>query len=263
MNILAFGDIIGKPGRSALSEVLPELRSEFQADLVIVNGENSDNGSGITLKILEEYIHKLEIDVITMGNHWSSKREVFDFMNRYEQLILPGNMSNVPNHMKGLYIGTTRSGFRYAVTNLIGQAFMNDGNKSPFEMAENLLSYVPAAVRVRILDIHAETSSEKQALGHFLAGRVSLVYGTHTHTPTADCRIIRNHTGFVTDLGMTGPYDSVIGIEKDAAIRRFLTGEKRGWDTAKKGNEVHGIFVKVDHETGQCLAISRFHRILT
>ncbi len=263
MKILAFGDIIGKPGRSALAEVLPELRKEFQPDLVIVNGENSDNGSGITLKIFEEYIHKLEIDVVTMGNHWPTKREVFDFMNRYEQLVLPGNMSNVPDHMKGLYIGTTRSGYRYAVTNLIGRAFMNEGNKCPFDTAEKLLSYVPAAVRVRILDFHAETSSEKQALAHFLAGRVSLVYGTHTHTPTADCRMIKNHTGFVTDIGMTGPYDSVIGIDKDAAIRRFLTGEKRGWDTAKKGIEVHGILVTVDHETGQCLSISRFQRSIT
>ena len=263
MKILALGDVIGRPGRQALEFFLSSLREEYSPDLIIVNGENSAGGAGMTLAIFEELSHKLGIDVITMGNHWMDKKEIYNFVHKHENIVLPGNMGNVSDPRKGLFIGTTKTGHRYAVANLIGRVFMVDGNKNPFDYADMLFSYVPASVRVRILDFHAETSSEKQALGQYLAGRVSLVYGTHTHTPTADHRILKNHTGFVTDVGMTGPYDSVIGIDTEASLRRFLKGEKKGWGPAKNDIQLHAILTEMDSATGQCLKIERIRRDLT
>jgi len=262
MKILALGDVIGRPGRQALESFLPSLKAEFSPDLILANGENSAGGAGMTLSVFEEMTLKLGVDVITMGNHWMDKKEIYNFVHKHENIVLPGNMGNVADPRKGLFIGTTKTGMRYAVANLIGRVFMVDGNKNPFDFADLLFSYVPANVRVRILDFHAETSSEKQALAQYLAGRVSFVYGTHTHTPTADHRILKNHTGFVTDLGMTGPYDSVIGIDTEASLRRFLKGEKKGWGPAKNDIQLHGILSEIDEATGQCLKIERISRYL-
>ena len=260
MKILAIGDIVGRPGRDGLETFLPNLIEEFAPDLILGNGENSAGGFGLTKKVFDELTQKIGLDVVTMGNHWMDKKEIYSFMNQYENLILPGNMKNVDDHRKGLFIGTTKTGQRFATINLIGRVFMNEGNSCPFDMADRLLSYIPASVRVRIVDFHAEATSEKQALAHYLAGKVSFFYGTHTHTPTADERVLARHTGFVTDLGMTGPYDSVIGINKEASIRRFMHGEKKAWAPAKDDVQLHAVVCEVDPTTGSCLKILRIKR---
>lgn len=262
MKILAIGDIVGRPGREALEALLPSLVAELSPDLIIGNGENSAGGFGMTKNVFDELTTKIGLDVITMGNHWMDKKEIYSFMNQHENLILPGNMKNVSDHKKGLFIGTTKTGHRFAVINLIGRVFMNEGNQCPFDMADKLTSYIPAAVRVRIVDFHAEATSEKQALAHYLAGKTSFFYGTHTHTPTADERILARHTGFVTDLGMTGPYDSVIGINKEASIRRFMNGEKKSWGPAKDDIQLHAVLSEIDPVTGQCQKITRIKRYL-
>jgi 2',3'-cyclic-nucleotide 2'-phosphodiesterase len=170
-------------------------------------------------------------------------------------------MSNVEREDLGLKILTSKAGVRFAVVNLIGRAFMHGDNRDPFKAVDKLLDQVPAAVRIRIVDVHAEASSEKQGLGWHLAGRVSLLYGTHTHVPTADERLLAGagdgKTGFVTDVGMTGAYDSVIGIRKDAAIQRLLTGEKKKFEPATDDPWLCFIVADVDDESGHCTRIQR------
>ena len=255
--ILAVGDIMGKAGRQALDKLLPKARAEFAPDLVLVNGENAAGGFGLTEKIYDAFVDTLGIDCVTMGNHWHDKREIYDFLPRAEKLVLPANMGNVDDETRGLRILTTKGGTRFAVMNLIGRAFMQEGNRDPFKAIDRLLEEVPAAVKVRIVDVHAEATSEKQGLGWYLAGKVSLVYGTHSHVPAADERVLGGKTGFVTDIGMTGGYDSVIGIRKEAAIHRLLTGEKKKFEPASDDPWLCFVVADVDDQTGHCTAIQR------
>jgi metallophosphoesterase (TIGR00282 family) len=255
--VLALGDIMGKAGRRALERLLPRARGEFAPDVVLVNGENAAGGFGLTEKIYDAFHANLGIDAVTMGNHWHDKREIFDFAPRAERLVLPANMGNVEREELGLKILTAKSGVRFAVINLIGRAFMVDGNRDPFKAVDALLDRVPAAVRLRIVDMHAEATSEKQGLAWYLAGRVSLFYGTHSHVPTADERILSGKTGFVTDIGMTGGYDSVIGIRKEAAIHRLLTGEKKKFEPATEDPWFCAIVADIDDDSGHCTRIQR------
>ncbi|MEY4632204.1 MAG: hypothetical protein RIQ81_2324 [Pseudomonadota bacterium] len=257
MRILAIGDVMGKAGRQALSHFLPGLRRELNPDVVLVNGENAAGGFGLTEKIYDQFITQMEIDCITMGNHWHDKREFVRFAEQAPRMVLPANMMNVNDPSKGVKVLRSRSGKEFAVMNVIGKAFMHPDNHSPFPFIERMLDMIPAAVRVRILDVHAEATSEKQGIGQHLAGRVSLVYGTHSHVPTADERIIDKKTGFITDLGMTGPYDSVIGIRKEAAIKRLMTGEKQNFQPASGNRWLCAVVTDIDESTGHCQRISR------
>jgi metallophosphoesterase (TIGR00282 family) len=248
---------MGKAGRNCLDQLLKPIRGEYRPDIVLINGENAAGGFGITHKIYEQFVQTMSIDCITMGNHWSDKREIIGLFDRLDKMVLPGNMANVTDERNGLKILRAPNGVSFAVINLIGLAFMKGENRPIFPTLERLLSQIPASVKIRIIDIHAEATSEKQALAWHVAGRASLVYGTHSHVPTADERILKGHTGFVTDLGMTGSYDSVIGIRMDSAIQRFITGQKHKFEPATENPWLMAILADIDDDTGQCRSIKR------
>lgn len=256
IKILAIGDVIGRPGRLALQGGLKFARETYQPDFVIMNGENLAGGFGITKKLFEEMIGPYGIDCVTTGNHWMDKKDIHEFKD-HPRIVLPANMANVNDPYRGLRILETKSGIRVAVMNLLGKIFMKGENHSPFDFADKLLDLVPSYVKVRVLDMHAEATSEKQGIAQYLTGKVSAVYGTHSHVPSADDRILGNFTGFVTDLGMTGPYDSVIGIDSSAAIRRMRSGEKKHFEPAKNGLCFYAMLFEVDELTGASIRATR------
>jgi metallophosphoesterase (TIGR00282 family) len=248
---------MGKAGRKCLDQLLKPIHEEHEPDLVLINGENAAGGFGITHKIYEQFVNHMGIDCITMGNHWSDKREIIGLLDRLDRMVIPANMANVSHENYGLKVLRTKKGVLFAVINLIGHAFMQGDNRPIFTTLQRLFDQIPASVKIRIIDIHAEATSEKQAVGWFLAGKASLVYGTHSHVPSADERILKQHTGFVTDLGMTGSYDSVIGIRTDAAIQRLLTGQKHKFEPATENPWLMAILADIDDHTGQCVSIKR------
>lgn len=263
MRFFAVGDVMGKAGRRCLDRLLSRARDEFKPDFFLMNGENAAGGFGLTKKLYDKFTGSMGFDAVTMGNHWHDKREIYDYFPRTERLVLPANMVNVDRDDMGLRIITAKNGERIAVINLIGKAFMKGDNRCPFKTADKLLNEVPESVKIRVVDLHAEATSEKQALGRYLAGRVSLFYGTHSHVPTADERILTGRaglpgrTGFATDIGMTGGYDSVIGIRTEAAILRMLTGEKKRFEPATDDPWLCALIADIDPLTGSCTAIQR------
>ena len=256
IRILAVGDVMGRPGRTALELGLARVKETHKVDFIIVNGENAAGGFGLTRKIFDQFIDGLGIDCVTTGNHWMDKREIYQFLD-HPRLLVPGNMGNVNDPEQGLRIIQSKSGISIAVGNLIGRVFMKGENRCPFDAVEKILDDIPSYVRIRIFDIHAEATSEKQAIAHLIAGKASVVYGTHSHVPTADERILKSHTGFVTDIGMTGPYDSVIGIDSVAAIRRMRTKEKKNFEPAKDNCWFFGMLFDVDEADGKCHRVER------
>ncbi|MCX6117543.1 MAG: TIGR00282 family metallophosphoesterase [Proteobacteria bacterium] len=255
-NILAFGDVIGRPGRDALEQALESIKSSHKVDFIIVNGENAAGGFGLTRKIFDQFIGPMEIDCVTTGNHWMDKREIYDFMD-HERLVLPGNMSNVDDQKQGWRIIRSRSGVNVAVINLLGKIFMIGDNRSPYDTVEKILSRIPPSVKIRVVDMHAEATSEKQGMAHLVSGQVSVVYGTHSHVPTADLRILKDFTGYVTDLGMTGGYDSVIGMDANAAVRRMRTGVKKDFEPAKGNPLSYACLFEIDENSGACTRVER------
>lgn len=257
IKIFAVGDVVGRTGRLAVVTFLDRIREKFKPDIMLLNGENAAGGFGLTEKIYREFTEELGFDAITMGNHWHDKREIYKFKDHADRLVLPGNMGNVDDEGAGLRIIKSHSGHRFAVINLIGKAFMHDNNRNPFDAASRLVGKIPPSVPLRIVDMHAEATSEKQGMGMFLRGKVSLVYGTHSHVPTADERIISPGTGFVTDLGATGAYDSIIGMNAHAALKRMLTGERAKLEPAKGDPWLCACIATVDPESGKCVALER------
>jgi metallophosphoesterase (TIGR00282 family) len=258
MKVLAIGDVMGKPGRRALARLLPVARQRFQPDIVLCNGENAAGGFGLTRKIYDQFVEKFGVDCVTMGNHWHDKPEIHSFAPKAERLVLPANMMNVQGLEAAYRVLTSHSGHMFAVINLIGRAFMHPDNRDFFAPVESILAQLPQNCRVRIVDFHGEATSEKQAIGHFLKGRVSLCYGTHSHVPSGDERVMGGHTGFVTDIGMTGPYDSVIGIRTEAAILRMQTGERRRFEPATGDLWFCFVLATIDPSTGQCVKMERY-----
>lgn len=258
MNILFIGDIFASAGRSIVAEHLQDLITEHKIDLAIANAENSAGGFGITPLIAEELL-SMGLDVLTGGNHSFDKREIYDYFDRQPRLLRPANYPNgLPG--SGVFTATARNGVPYAVINLQGRAHMASID-CPFRKADALLEELDPAIKVRFVDFHAELTSEKTAMGWHLDGRVTAVVGTHTHVPTADARILPNGTAYQTDAGMTGPYESVIGVDRDIILRRFLTGLPARMEAAKKGVELHGAVVSLDETTGKAYTIERVHRI--
>ncbi|MGA8598344.1 MAG: TIGR00282 family metallophosphoesterase [Bryobacteraceae bacterium] len=254
MNILFIGDIFASAGRSIVAEHLPNLVRDNHIELVIANGENSAGGFGITPLIAEELL-TLGIHVLTGGNHSFDKREIYEYFARQPRLLRPANYPDgLPG--QGLYIGMTETGVPYAVVDLQGRASMSNID-CPFRKADQLLGALDPNVKVRVVDFHAELTSEKMAMGWYLDGHVSAVIGTHTHIPTADARILPDGTAYQTDAGMTGPYHSVIGVDKETVLRRFLTGLSGRMEAAKGGAELHGVLLEVDNTTGRALSIRR------
>ena len=254
MRLLFVGDVVGKPGRRALLRQLPRLVDEERADYVIVNVENMAGGFGVTPDVLDE-LAELPIHCYTTGNHVWDKKEVVDLFRREPRLLRPANYP-AGNPGVGVHVGETASGVRVATIHLEGQVFMKNVD-SPFRVAERLLAELPKDVRVAFVDFHAEATSEKQALGHFLDGKVSAVVGTHTHVPTADERILAGGTAFLTDAGMTGPYDGVIGFKAEKVLQRFLLQTPVGFEVAKRDVRVAGVLIDVDETSGRARSIER------
>jgi len=254
MNLLFIGDIVASPGRRIVAETLPDLISSERIDLAIANAENAAGGFGITPLIAEE-LFAMGLDVLTTGNHIWDKREIYDYLDRQPRLLRPANYPG-SSPGKGLHVGRARNGVEVAVLNLQGRTHML-AIDDPFRKADDLLGALDPDVKVRLLDFHAEITSEKVAMGWYLDGRVSAVLGTHTHIPTADTRILPSGAAYQTDVGMTGPYDSVIGIDKDVVIRRFLTGLPVRMEAARGKVEFHSVIVEVDEHTGRALSARR------
>jgi hypothetical protein len=254
MKILFIGDIVGKPGRRAVRELLPSLVAAHDVDLVIANCENAAAGFGVTREIVEE-LFDAHIDVLTSGNHVWDKKEVMEFIDDYESLIRPANYpSSVPG--AGSVLMPTAAGDYVGVLNLAGRIFMQAVD-CPFVAAKKEIARLKARTNVIIVDIHAEATSEKKALGWYLDGEVSAVLGTHTHVQTADNEVLPGGTAYISDAGMTGPFDSVIGIKKDTIIERFLTQIPNKFDVAKNDIRLQGALLDIDPESGKARAIER------
>jgi 2',3'-cyclic-nucleotide 2'-phosphodiesterase len=254
MNILFIGDIFASGGRGIVADNLNRLITQHKIDLAIANAENAAGGFGITPLIAEELL-ALGLDVLTGGNHSFDKREIHDYLGTQERLLRPANYPpGLPG--RGVYTGKARNGVRYAVLNLQGRAHMANID-CPFRKADELLGELEGDIRIRIVDFHAELTSEKMAMGWHLNGRATAMIGTHTHIPTADARVLPGGTAYQTDAGMTGPYDSVIGIDKDTILRRFLTGLTGRMEAARHGIELHGAIIRADEQTGKATGIER------
>jgi metallophosphoesterase (TIGR00282 family) len=260
VRILFVGDIFGRPGRLIVRERLARLVQERNVDLVIANGENAAAGFGITSSIAEEFF-ELGVDVITTGNHIWDKREIIDYFHSADgnpfsparRLLRPANYPEGSPGF-GVYEGKTRSGVSFAVLNLQGRVFMTTID-DPFRVADQILEKLTP--RVVVVDMHAEATSEKIALGWYLDGRVTAVLGTHTHVPTADERVLPGGTAYQTDVGMTGPYDGVIGVEKETILQRFLTQMPARFEPARGNVRLCAVQVDCDPETGRAHAIER------
>ena len=263
MRILFIGDIFGSPGRGIVRDHLADIVSGQKIDLVIANAENAAGGFGVTPSIAEELL-ELGIEVLTTGNHVWDKKEIIDYMRSADgnpksaarRLLRPANFSaGTPG--VGVFEGTTRAGVPYAVLNLQGRVFMA-GNDDPFRTADTLLKQIRA--KVIFVDMHAEATSEKMAMGWYLDGRVTAVIGTHTHVPTADARLLSSGTAYMTDVGMTGRYDSVIGVKKEMILERFLTSMPARFEAAKGDVRLCAAVVECDAETGRASLIERLER---
>ena len=255
MNILFIGDIFASTGRKLVTEHLAQIIAEEKIQFAIANAENSAGGFGITPVIAEDLL-SLGLDVLTSGNHIWDKKEIFEYLPHQPRLIRPANYPpDSPG--AGFTVIRARHSVNVAVINLQGRVLLPQID-CPFRKADEILVSLDPAVKIRIVDFHAELTSEKMAMGWYLDGRVSAVLGTHTHIPTADTRILPDDTAYQTDVGMRGPYDSVIGSEKNLAIRRFLTGMPIRLEGTKGSPELHAVVVTVDEATGKATAIRRY-----
>ena len=254
MKLLFVGDIVGRPGRYALTQALGRLVDRHSVDLVIANGENAAAGFGLTAEVARE-IFDAGVDVITSGNHIWDKKEIFGFFEREPRLLRPANYPpGLPGQGGGVF--KTAGGVKIGVINLEGRAFMNNLD-CPFRAADALIDEISAQTRIIFVDFHAETTSEKISLGYYLDGRISAIVGTHTHVQTADERILPGGTAYLTDVGMTGSRDSVIGIRKEEAIERFLTQLPIRFEVAKKDPWLCAVLVTIDEGSGKAQAIER------
>lgn len=254
VKVLFISDIVGKPGRQAVSMELHRLVDRYAIDIVIANGENAAGGFGITEDIAKE-LFEMGIHVITSGNHIWDKRESYDFITREKRVVRPANYpAGAPGH--GSVVVSTPGGLKIAVLNLEGRAFMNN-LECPFRMADREIPRLNEETQVLIIDFHAEATSEKLALGWYLDGRVSAVIGTHTHVQTSDERLLPGGTAYITDAGMTGSFDSVIGIRKELAIEKFLSQIPVRFEVAKKDIRINAVVVEIDEKSGKASGIER------
>ena len=254
MRILFVGDVVGSPGRKILQDRLADTIAQRGVDLCIVNGENSASGFGITPRLAEE-LFAAGAEVITGGNHIWDRKEIFDYFPHEPRLVRPANFpAGAPG--SGTYVGKAKNGVDYAVVDLQGRTFMQ-ALDCPFRTAERELARLPENVKVILVDIHAEATSEKQAMGWFLDGKVSAVVGTHTHVATADERVLPGGTAYITDVGMTGPHDSVIGMDKAGIIQRFLDGMPARFSVPEGDVRMNAVAIDVDPSSGRASSIER------
>ncbi len=254
MKILFIGDVVGSPGREAVKKILPVLKKSHSLDFVIANAENASGGSGITPKVSEE-LFAAGVDVLTSGDHIWKRREIFELINQDERILRPLNYpAGAPG--KGKNVFKVKSGGKVGVININGRVFM-DSLECPFKTAALAQEELIKETKVIIVDIHAEATSEKIALGWYLDGKVSAVLGTHTHIQTADEKILPQGTAYITDVGMAGPYDSVIGRKVDDVLTRFLTGVPVRFEVAEGNIQLHGVVIDIDEKTGKGNSITR------
>jgi len=252
------GDIVGRPGRTIIREKLLNIKNKYEADFVIANGENAAGGNGITEKIAQELFIS-GIDFLTMGNHIWDNKDVFNFIETENRMIRPANYpSTAPG--KGYQIVQTDKGL-IGILNISGRTFMPPLD-CPFRTADEIIQKISRVTNIIIVDFHAEATSEKIAMGWYLDGKVTLVAGTHTHVQTADEKILPNGTAYITDIGMTGPVDSVLGIDKESVINKFITQLPVRFEVAKGPAELNGILVEVNELTGKAIAISRIRETM-
>jgi metallophosphoesterase (TIGR00282 family) len=254
MKILFIGDIVGKPGRQAIQEILERIIADYEIEFTIANGENAAGGMGVTPSIAIEILNQ-GVDVLTSGNHIWAKKEIYPFLDEEARILRPANYPpNVPGRGSGVFHSGT--GQKVAVLNLEGRVFMKHLD-CPFRVGEREIALLKKETHIIFVDFHAEATSEKIAMGWFLNGKVSAVLGTHTHVQTNDEKILDEGTAYITDVGMTGPLASVIGIRKQVALERFLTQIPWKFDVAADEIELQGVIVDIDSETGRAKDIKK------
>ncbi|MBM7650080.1 metallophosphoesterase (TIGR00282 family) [Bacillus ectoiniformans] len=254
MKILFVGDVVGSPGRDMVSEYLPRLKKKYMPELTIVNGENAAAGRGITEKIYRQFMND-GANAVTLGNHAWDNKDIFEFIDKAKWLVRPANFpKGTPGN--GM-VFVKNAGVEVAVINLQGRTFM-PALDDPFQEVERLVEEARERTPIIFVDFHAEATSEKQALGWFLDGRVSAVVGTHTHVQTADNRVLPGGTAYLSDVGMTGPYDSVLGMEKEPVLKRFLTSLPVRFEVPKSGRaQLSACVIEIDRKTGKAKSINR------
>jgi len=254
LNLLFVGDVVGRAGRQILAQRLPSLVDRYMVDLVVANAENAAAGYGLTQPVMKE-LYEAGADVLTSGNHIWDKKEIIEVLKKDKRLLRPHNYpQGLAGQGYGLY--ATAGGIPVAVINLEGRVFMKNLD-CPFLSADQILDKIRGQAKIILVDFHAEATSEKQALGYYLAGRVSAVVGTHTHVQTADEKILSGGTGYLTDVGMSGAQDAIIGNQKDAALQRFLTQMPVKLEVAKKDPLLCAVLLTLDEESGRCTSIQR------
>jgi len=253
IGVLFIGDIIGRPGRNAVKKFLPALKQKYRPAWIVANGENEAGGVGITEEIGRGLFEL--VDVLTSGNHIWDKKEAIPYMEKEPRLLRPANYPP-QNPGRGAYVASDGQGRKLGVLNLQGRVFM-EAIDCPFRTADEELKKLKEATPAVLVDFHAEATSEKQALGWYLDGRVSAVIGTHTHVPTADERILPGGTAYITDVGMAGGLNSVIGIRKDQSLEKFLTARPQRFEPEKDGLFLSAVFVEIEEKTGKALSIKR------
>lgn len=259
MKILFIGDIVGSPGREAVNKLLPKLKEEHSLDFVIANAENASGGSGITPKVAEE-LFSSGVDVLTSGDHIWKKKEIFELISKEDRILRPVNYpSGAPG--RGSNIFKTKSGQKLGVINVSGRVFM-EALECPFKTTLAAQEELAKETKIIIVDIHAEATSEKTALGWYLDGKVSAVLGTHTHIQTADEKILPQGTAYITDVGMAGPYDSVIGRKVDDVLTRFLTSIPVRFEVAEDNIQLHAVVVDIEEKSGKARSIIRIQEKL-
>lgn len=253
MRILFIGDIVGKPGRQMLESQLTKIRHKYKPDMVIVNGENAAGGKGLTEKIYKQFL-EWGVHVVTMGNHTWDNKNIFDFIDRADHIVRPGNYpEGTPG--KGLTIHNIQKQ-KVAVINLQGTVFL-PSLEDPFRKADALIEEARKETSFIFVDFHGEATSEKQAMGWYLDGRVSAIVGTHTHVQTADNRILPGQTAYISDVGMTGPYDGILGMSRKAVIKKFLTQMPVRFDVEDGRQQLSSVIVDVDDRSAKATAIQR------
>lgn len=259
MRVLFIADVFGSAGRVAVAKLLPGLLGRIMPDFCVANSENVAGGFGFTPPLADELLSS-GIDVLTGGNHTWDRREALSYLDANERILRPRNYPNgIPGRGEGIFL--TRKGDKVAVLNLMGRVFL-DPIECPFRAADEVLPKLRAETPVILVDMHAEATSEKIAMGRHLDGRVSAVFGTHTHVQTADERVLPGGTAYITDVGMTGPHDSVIGVKTELILRRFRTKLPVRFEPAEGDPRLSGAFVDLDPETGRSLRIERIHLAL-
>lgn len=254
MKVLCIGDVVSRIGRDMLFKYIDELKYKSEVEFVIANGENSSHGRGMSRSCYNE-MKRAGVDVFTMGNHVWGVKEIVGIMEREGDIVRPANLPD-GSPGTGSAVVTAKNGVKVGVVNLMGQVEMLSCD-SPFTAAEREVEKLREITPVIFVDFHAEATSEKQAMGYFLDGKVSAVFGTHTHVQTADARILKNGTGYITDLGMTGPSDSVLGMNKTIIVNRFRTGMPQKFELAQGKGQFCGAIFTVDEATGKTTAVER------